>query len=232
MNINKNCEYKIIGVNDDFIMLADEGNNWFDVSMDILEKHFAYSYCCTCHSLQGSSKSGIITIHEWNHFFVDKNWFYTAITRARNLDDVYFMMSDKQSEDTEYKLLRKYFIDKKEGYIQQDYKNGTITPGQEFKSNYINIDWFFNNIKKQCGSCGCDFSYSLDGNVKSDLTAQRIDNNLPHNLDNIIPMCVNCNRSISDHHSKNNNAPAKVLLSNYDDEPDLDDDDDNENYYC
>jgi hypothetical protein len=81
-------------------------------------------------------------------FFVDKNWFYTAITRARNLDDVYFMMSDKQSEDAEYKLLRTYFIDKKEGYIQQDYKNGTITqPGQEFKSNYINIDWFFNNIK-------------------------------------------------------------------------------------
>ena len=46
------------------------------------------------------------------------------------------MMSDKQSEDTEYKLLRTYFIDEKEGYIQQDYKNGTITqPGQEFKSN-------------------------------------------------------------------------------------------------
>ena len=75
-------------------------------------------------------------------FFVDKNWFYTAITRARNLDDVYFMMSNKQSEDTEYKLLRKYFIDKKEGYIQQDYKNGTLQPGQEFKSNYMNIYWF------------------------------------------------------------------------------------------
>ena len=55
-------------------------------------------------------------------FFVDKNWFYTAITRARNLDDVYFMLSDKQSEDTEYKLLRTYFIDKKEGCIQHDYK--------------------------------------------------------------------------------------------------------------
>jgi len=54
-------------------------------------------------------------------FFVDKNWFYTAITRARNLDDVYFMMSDKQSEDTEYKPLRNYLIGKKEGHNQQDY---------------------------------------------------------------------------------------------------------------
>ena len=107
MNINKNCEYKIIGVYDDYIMLTDETNNKFDITMDIIEKHFTYSYCCTCHSLQGSSKSGIMTIHEWNHFFVDKNWFYTAITRARNLDDVYFMMSNKQSEDTEYKLLIK-----------------------------------------------------------------------------------------------------------------------------
>ena len=76
---------------------------------------------------------------------MDKNWFYTAITRSRNLDDVYFMMSNKQSEDTEYK---KYSIDEKEGYIQQDYKNGTITqPGQEFKRNCINIDWFFLTIQ-------------------------------------------------------------------------------------
>ena len=59
------------------------------------------------------------------------------------------MMSNKQSEDTEYKLLRKYFIDKKEGYIHQDDKNVTFTqPGQEFKSNYINIDWFFKQYKK------------------------------------------------------------------------------------
>ena len=31
----------------------------------------------------------------------------------------------------------------KERYLQQDSENGTITqPRQEFKSNYINIDWF------------------------------------------------------------------------------------------
>ena len=128
-------------------MLADEGNNKFDVSMDILEKLFAYSYCCTCHSLRGSRNIMNNNYSRMESFFVDKNWLYTAITRARNLDDVYFMMSNKQSEDTEYKLLRKYFIDKKEGYIHQDYKNGILQPGQEFKSNYINIDWFFNNIK-------------------------------------------------------------------------------------
>ena len=75
MNINKKCGYKITGVNDDFIMLADEANSWLDVSMDILEKHFAYSYCCTCRSLQGSKKSGIITIHEWNHFLLIKIGF-------------------------------------------------------------------------------------------------------------------------------------------------------------
>ena len=75
MNIKKTWEYKIIGVKDDFIMLADEGNNWFNVSMDILEKQFAYSYCCICHSLQGSSKSGIITVQEWNHFWLRKIGF-------------------------------------------------------------------------------------------------------------------------------------------------------------
>ena len=37
MNIHKHGEHKIIDVNDDFIMLADEANNWFDVNMNILE---------------------------------------------------------------------------------------------------------------------------------------------------------------------------------------------------
>ena len=31
--------------------------------------------------------------------------------------------------------------------------------------------------------------------IKSDITAQRIDNSLPHHIDNCIPMCVNCNCS-------------------------------------
>ena len=77
------------------------------------------------------------------------------------------MMSDKQSEDTEYKLLRKYLIDKKEGYIQQGYKNGTITqPGQEFQSNYINIDWFFNNIKNNVEIVVVSFLIRLMGMLK------------------------------------------------------------------
>ena len=31
--------------------------------------------------------------------------------------------------------------------------------------------------------------------ISSDITAQRLDNSLPHYINNIIPMCINCNCS-------------------------------------
>ena len=52
-------------------------------------------------------------------------------------------------------------------------------------------------INSWCGGCGNKFSLDIDDdlNVTSDITAQRIDNSLPHIFDNIEPMCVICNCS-------------------------------------
>ena len=45
------------------------------------------------------------------------------------------------------------------------------------------------------GGCGCNLTFDIDDdkNVTSDTTAQRLDNALPHSIDNIIPMCIHCN---------------------------------------
>ena len=66
------------------------------------------------------------------------------------------------------------------------------------KTKYVNVEWLDNCINKKCGGCGCGFNlefYEEYPYVSSDITAQRLDNNLPHYIDNIIPMCVNCNCS-------------------------------------
>ena len=56
-----------------------------------------------------------------------------------------------------------------------------------------------NCINKCCGGCGCNLSVDVDEtnyfHVESDITAQRLDNALPHYINNIVPMCINCNRS-------------------------------------
>ena len=62
-----------------------------------VDKHFRYAFCATCHSRQGTSLSGNITIHEWNKdYLVSKEWLWCAITRARDFNKVYFFRMRKQ----------------------------------------------------------------------------------------------------------------------------------------
>ena len=63
------------------------------VSQNVIDKHFRYAYCASCHSRQGQSISGNITIHEWQKsYLVSKEWLWCAITRARDFNNVYSRM--------------------------------------------------------------------------------------------------------------------------------------------
>ena len=55
-----------------------------------IEQHFIYAYCYTCHSKQGCSVDDDIVIYEWSKWYCSKNWYWTAITRARDLNRVNF----------------------------------------------------------------------------------------------------------------------------------------------
>ena len=183
-----------------------------------IENNFIHSYCNTCHSLQGSSIKKPITIHEWNFKHVSRKWLYTAITRATELDNVYFMVSHQaqpkeattevdENEKWRLKRIKSYFEHKVGRYARQDFEAGRLNQKStdtglsfDFKEDFVNVKWFSNCINKCCGGCGCDFSFDVidvddDVKVESDITAQRLDNSLPHYINNIIPMCVNCNCS-------------------------------------
>ena len=65
------------------------------------------------------------------------------------------------------------------------------------KENYVNADWFYENMEKCCEKCGNGFFYTVrNGNAFTNLTAQRKDNSQPHYLENIVPMCYFCNCSM------------------------------------
>ena len=154
-----------------------------------------YSYCRTCHSAQGATITEPITIFDWNHFHASREWLWTAITRAVKLDDVYFYVSDvdEDLEDFEKKVLDEYLDHKIREHNYQDTKaNREINI-----NNYVNRDWFKQFYSKPCPGCGDTFSFDvidhLRGRGKGNLTCDRIDNSLAHNIDNIQPLCITCN---------------------------------------
>jgi len=161
----------------------------YDVPIKLIRSHFQFNYCTTCHSVQGSTIGETITIFDYKFFFVSRKWIWTAIGRARNLDDVYFY---DYSEDEEFNLnlIKAYFKNKIKGYKEQD----RLGKRQINKDNYVNVDWLFNSVNKNCVHCGSQLYVDFkEGNVISNITADRINNNEDHNINNISHCCRWCN---------------------------------------
>ena len=134
-----------------------------------------------------------ILLFDWSFIHVTRQWLYTAITRATYLSKVRFYSGS--SEKFKHELLKRYLNDEIEGYKQQDKKAKRPTDSE----NYINLNWLVKCFKTCCTSCGTSFeaTVSFSGNLRCNLTANRIDNELGHDIDNIEPMCVSCNSSLS-----------------------------------
>ena len=156
ININKNFEYVIVGITDKNIILKDENTSeTITLTLKQIETNFIHSYCNTCHSLQGSSIKKPITIHEWNFIHVSRKWLYTAITRATELNNVYFMINDKDHEQTitdeELKTtkIRNYFHRKACRYADADFKAGRLkdlgsngySSELDYKEEFVNVEW-------------------------------------------------------------------------------------------
>ena len=165
------------------------------LNKDYVRKNFIFASACTAHSMQGSSVDTHITIFDYNHPLVRNypEWLCTSITRCRDLSRVkFFRYNTDINDELNMQNIRSYFNRKVENYKKQDRKSKRVIP----KENYVNTQWFLNNITNQCNYCGCGFHISINkGNVITNLTAQRVNNELSHELDNIIPFCTRCNCS-------------------------------------
>ena len=91
--LNVKYKYKIIKNNGKFLTLQDiESKEEITLTFSDANACMGYSYCRTCHSAQGATIEDKMTIFDWKHYHVSREWIWTAITRAEKLDDVFIFM--------------------------------------------------------------------------------------------------------------------------------------------
>jgi hypothetical protein len=188
--LHVNYEYEIDEINGDEITIYDGQDTAVTVDKDLLNKHFIHAYCRTCHSYQGSSIDDKITIFDWRFKHVNRKWLYTSVTRATELKNVSFYVGKLVKDDDDEELLKRYLEMKIANYIAQDLQHGrTIT------DSYVTTDWLKQQFGKHCSDCGDCLRYDVIGGYKvnSNLTADRLDCSVCHNLNNIVPLCTTCN---------------------------------------
>ena len=191
---NANIRYKILCINSSGIIIENiKDKKKYTLTEELLNKHFRYGYCATCHSCQGASINNNIVIHEWDKsYLVSREWIWTAYTRARDFNKVAFFKNEKAEEKMEQQLLINYLKNKIEGYKKQDMKAGR----ELNEDNYIDVGWCMERLRGTCQKCGGDFHIEIKkGTLTSNFTCQRVDNNFSHAKDNAVAFCCYCNCS-------------------------------------
>ena len=176
---NVNFQYDIVKILDGALLLKNvKDGKLHPLPLHSARSSFIFASCCTCHSAQGCSADDEITIFDYNHILV-KNYPER-------------LWAGDASDDFNQKLIMSYLNRKIENYKLQDRKGKRQIP----KQGYVNTEWFLKNITNSCNYCGCGFTIDVKrGGIMSNLTCQRVNNEEPHALDNIVPYCVRCNCS-------------------------------------
>ena len=131
--LNVNYKYEVVEVKDDALTLKHTATDkTITLNIDLVRKNFIYAYCYTAHSKQGCSVDGDVVIYDWNYRYADKNWFFTAITRARDFNKVKFYYYEEDEDDLEKMLEAEYFNNKINSYKQQDFIAGRETESEEY----------------------------------------------------------------------------------------------------
>jgi len=163
-------------------------NDVVELSKDIINNKFCLPYCNTCHSMQGDDIEGKYIIFDYDNHYVNLKWLYVAITRATDLNNVYFYTGNLNKKEQENKEKIKKMID---SYIEQDKKaNREIN-----EKKYIDCEWVLAKMIKQNSSCvHCHNVIEIDTDDKDNkLSVDRIQNELPHYKNNCVLSCVHCN---------------------------------------
>ena len=180
-----------------YIRVVDlvEPENVFSMDRKVFWKYFDLPYCSTCHKEQGCTIDEEYTIFDSNTPYVDKYWLYTAMTRCRKLSQLsVYIHSEEEVAKLEMAKFKQYINFKIEGYKEQDKSAGRKIDTK----NYVDFNWFEQEYAKNstCYHCNCCFEIDLDehNKVHSNISFDRLDDEMCHSKDNLVLSCVNCNR--------------------------------------
>ena len=192
--VNVNFKYQIKSIGAEGVVLQNiKTNQLYNTSISTLDEHFRYGYCATCHSSQGAWVDKSITIHEWQkQHLITREWLYTSITRATDINKVMFYKSVENDNELNETTLMRYLDNKVKRYKIQDLKAGRTVDD----ADYIDVKWLYDRMNSRCNKCGCGFEFDIKcGEVVSNLTAQRLNNEMSHVKDNLTAFCSYCNCS-------------------------------------
>ena len=191
---NVNFKFKIIHIEgDSFVLQNVATDEKLKIVRWLLRKHFIYAYCYTCHSKQGCSVDSDIVIYDWNKWYCEREWFFTAITRAKDFNRIKFFKYDDDKEDLSKEMVERYFDNKISLYKEQDNK-----AGRDIEGEYVDRTFLMNMMNTHCQNCGEILTVDIeDGKVVSNISCQRVNNDIGHFKDNCIGFCVQCNCAFS-----------------------------------
>ena len=158
-----------------------------------LDNNFRYDYCTTCHSAQGASINGKITIHAWEKsYLVSREWIWCALTRSTDFNDVLFYKGATNNGALNEENLHRYLANKVKNYkLQDEAKNRKI-----YETKYVNVECFMKRLNGNCQNCSCRFEVDVaNGYLTNNITCQRLNNELAHHQDNCKAWCKMCNCS-------------------------------------
>lgn len=150
---------------------------------------FGLSYCRTVHSFQGASIEGDFTIIDWEHWHSDAHWLYTAISRCRDLDGVHYY-TGTEFQPTAAEKFEGWVARKVEGYRAQDAK-------RNMRAGDLTAEWVLQQYHSAAGKCAyCNCHMGCEGDCM--MTVDRVNSSLPHDMENCVVACLQCNRAKGD----------------------------------
>ena len=196
--VNVNIRYKIMSMKQDergsqiTLQNITKEKDKFMLYEPIVDANFIYSYCATCHSSQGASVKGSITIHEYNLPMASREWLWCAITRCVDFRQVRFYSNPAFDKQMDKNTIMRYFKNKIEGYKAQDRRSHREID----EAKYITPEWCLNRMRGKCEKCNVPFNFEVkQGKLCSNFSCQRLDNSIAHHIDNSTSFCVYCNCS-------------------------------------
>lgn len=80
LNVNISCD--VVKMDDRDVTIqgikSKEEGSFYE---NIIDEHFTYAYCATCHSRQETTIRDSKTVHKWNKYYlVAKEWMCCAMT--------------------------------------------------------------------------------------------------------------------------------------------------------
>lgn len=143
---------------------------------------FTLAHCATVHSLQGGSLDEPYVVADLR--YATRRWLYTAVSRARDLRHVHFLVQDLAA-------LNKMSVarDMVAGYRMQDLVRPEYDP-----TDYVTPEWILEAYEACGGTCrGCGAFMTFEKSCPTKVTVNRLNNAAAHVRSNSELLCLRCN---------------------------------------